>query len=254
MNFGLLFIICGLIISWFLSKKDEQEYKSLCKILDESFDKICYSNSLAKSIDKRKIKYLVHFTDIRNLYSILENGIKPRNSIDNEFFCSDAFRYDNMLNCVSLSIEYPNEKYFWKIRLKNPETVYCVIRLNAKRVLINTENKKYFLYTNASNSAFYNRHKEYSKTNDFEYLFSGKDRYRMAIKHEYLPTALQTEILFEGTVDNYFIDKVFFNSRQDLKKFKKIIPKNEYSIYKDKLSVDSFYFKNRKSVKWNTRK
>lgn len=76
-------------------------------------------NEIERIVTERNIRWLVHFTRIENLESILENGLLPRNNfegLDVQPLTNDAFRLDGFLEATSLSIESPNYRMFWKCR------------------------------------------------------------------------------------------------------------------------------------------
>ena len=74
-------------------------------------------NEIEKVVNERDIRWLMHFTRIENLESILENGLLPRNSferLDIEPLTNDSLRLDGFLEAISLSIQSPNYKMFYK--------------------------------------------------------------------------------------------------------------------------------------------
>jgi len=76
-------------------------------------------NEIEGIAKQRNIRWLVHFTRVENLESILKNGLIPRNNfeeLDNEPLTNDKIRLDGYLNATSLSIEFPNYRMFWKCR------------------------------------------------------------------------------------------------------------------------------------------
>ena len=72
----------------------------------------CYSANILTILKNRKLKYLIHFTHIDNLWYILDEGIKPINNIKHRCVKNDSNRFDGMTTCVCLSVEYPNENFF----------------------------------------------------------------------------------------------------------------------------------------------
>lgn len=252
------------VIKSFLHKENKSSYsqtqikssttkiaqpKSYEQFLNEIYLKKCYSEELLASLQNRKIKYLIHFTDIRNLESILQSGLKPRSEmVFGEFQYCDSQRLDNMENCISLSIEFPNQKFLWTLCNKNKENSYCIIRLNALKTLIDNNYKKYFFQTNAANSIYNNKHREYDKINHFEEMFSGK-----CLK-PYLPRDVQAEILYEGIILRYCIDKIYFYNNKDYEFAVKHMSTECYNKNKDLFKVSEFYFKNRYgNIYWRDR-
>lgn len=64
---------------------------------------------------ERKIKYLVHFTRIENLSSIMSYGLIPVASLSErriDYVNNDLYRIDGFENATCLSIQFPNYKMF----------------------------------------------------------------------------------------------------------------------------------------------
>ena len=98
---------------------------------------------------KRGIREFVHFTDVRNIPSILDQGgMITRQQMeegDMPFYVSDTERFDKRKNSISLSISFPNYLMFYKKRCQEPDRKWCVFTLDAEKVLdryliINTGN------------------------------------------------------------------------------------------------------------------
>lgn len=63
------------------------------------------------------ITNLCHFTNIKNLESILMNGIMPISKLiesDIKFYNSDKNRFDQKENAISLSFQNPNVKMLYQ--------------------------------------------------------------------------------------------------------------------------------------------
>lgn len=81
------------------------------------------------------IPYLVHFTNVENLDSILTNGLYPRSQVDSDPLIkasvNDTIRVDYKpeYNCVSIS--FPNCRMFYKCR-QQPSSSWVVLLLNPK--------------------------------------------------------------------------------------------------------------------------
>ena len=109
---------------------------------------------IIKHAKERQIQYLVHFTNIKNVKSIVELGIWNRISLAQSgrpFLYNDLYRLDNAPQAVSVSVTFPNYRMFYRIR-KNEENAkerWVVILLDAKKVL---NLKCAFSYTNAANA------------------------------------------------------------------------------------------------------
>jgi hypothetical protein len=79
---------------------------------------------------ERQIKFLMHFTRLTNLDSILAKGLIPRNQLGNENGCNDELRLDGT-NAICASIEFPNYQMFYRLRRGNPDVEWVVLVINA---------------------------------------------------------------------------------------------------------------------------
>ncbi|WP_085623039.1 MULTISPECIES: DarT ssDNA thymidine ADP-ribosyltransferase family protein [unclassified Pseudomonas] len=80
----------------------------------------------------REIPYLVHFTRLENLPSILQHGLRPvskHGALCNQPVINDGLRLDGHLDGTSLSIAFPNYHMFYKYRLQ-PNTEWVVLGID----------------------------------------------------------------------------------------------------------------------------
>lgn len=202
----------------------EKEYRRQCLVLERL--KKSYSPQIENNIEtlsKRKINYLVHFTDVRSLPSILKYGLVP--PVQHAFLGINTFRTDsNNRARTSLSIEFPN--YLMLNSKKSTNREWVLILIDAK-VLTDMdvylsksypfENNSPFLYY-SSNSAsccgFY-------KVDSLEEMFpnealSYKNRakiYRNELDiDDCYPTDPQAEICAAVTIPPTYIRKIIFQS------------------------------------------
>jgi hypothetical protein len=77
-------------------------------------------NSILDILNNRSIRYLVHFTPLDNINSILEKGLYSRGFIEESEagifegnLFTDEFRLENMKEGICLSITFPNDKMFY---------------------------------------------------------------------------------------------------------------------------------------------
>lgn len=209
-----------------------------------------YTNSkILDIVNKRKIEKLIHFTNIKNLKSVLQIGICTRrylreNEIKYEY--NDKHRKDRRRDCSSFSIEYPNNFYLSSLMKKEPTNRFCIIVLDAKKLLPNLLDK-YYVYCNAATI-------EASSFLDSETLTQPKFLENMfyGSKIKYLPNDVQSEVLIKGNVSAKYIQEIHFKSEEDLKEFEDICkdrPFDNKYIFK----VSDFYFKDRKQINWVNR-
>lgn len=103
-------------------------------------------------IQSRGINYILHFTQLGNLDSILANGINTRDYCEtNQFQYSynDSHRLDGHTNASCFSIGFPNYKMFYKLRRETDGVEWVVLALHP-RLLI--EKDCAFYPTNAASN------------------------------------------------------------------------------------------------------
>lgn len=62
----------------------------------------------------RKIPYLIHFSPLNNLGSILQDGLRSRNAlVEQDFVITDERRTDGWLDWISVSVSFPNYKMLY---------------------------------------------------------------------------------------------------------------------------------------------
>lgn len=91
-------------------------------------------NPLQQAVQSRGIDFLVHFTRLDNLHSIMNHGLIPRSQLESEGFevtFNDSERIDDCLNATCLSINFPNYKMFWACRQSFKEVQWVVLATNS---------------------------------------------------------------------------------------------------------------------------
>ncbi|WP_260153496.1 DUF4433 domain-containing protein [Cupriavidus alkaliphilus] len=157
----------------------------------------------------RGIRRLAHFTREENLGAILRDGIVPRMQLEvanTPFLANDLHRLDGFRNASCFSIEHPNYKMFYRLRMENPATNWCVIVCRTE--LLSEIPCAYCVDNAAANSVTGIHIQDRMGEAAFHKLFdeyAGKpSRMEMGIPREY-PTNPQAEILAFGTVSpRYF--------------------------------------------------
>jgi hypothetical protein len=105
-------------------------------------------------LERRGIEDLVHFTRMRNIPSILKNGIRPQVNPKTgkryELDVLDVDRFDGRLHHVSLTITMPNKPLFYRHRC-NSEGLWAVVVIDP---LILTEVPALFFPYNAATKTY----------------------------------------------------------------------------------------------------
>jgi hypothetical protein len=88
-------------------------------------------NAIRLAVEARQIPFLVHFTRTKNLSSILQHGIVPRDQFGDGTGVvgdiNDELRLDNQLGASCFSIGFPNAKMLWKLRQENPGINWAIL-------------------------------------------------------------------------------------------------------------------------------
>lgn len=156
---------------------------------------------------ERGVERFVHFTSLDNAMSILERGIVPRSSLNEQdipYLANDSLRLDG-LDHVNLSITHPNIRLFYKFRKNNPDRYYVVFSIRPEVLLEYTgdygRGRYEFSNTNAASNS--------SMRCNVEQLFSGQrpEGYR-----DEWTTDSQAEVLIPGPIDPRYLDAIILPS------------------------------------------
>lgn len=160
--------------------------------------------------ERRKIQYLVHFTPIANLASILRHGLLPRAVMDQRvpripFVEVDQFRYDGEHSRVSASVTFPNWKMFWTKRNDPSLPAPWVVLVIKASVLWDRD--CLFVRTNAAKSggALEDARAKGHSADAFEEMFAASHVPRKRSTQENWTTDPQAEVLVQqGVPVDYF--------------------------------------------------
>lgn len=176
------------------------------------------------------IPYLVHFTHISNLESIVENGFLSREIVDEmelDAVTNDEGRYDGRVHTISLSIAHPNDLMFYKYREKDDD--WCVIALKRK---VLWELDCLFLRNNAADGRMSRLgDDELSTITAFKSMYEEMDeldsREEQCLE-PFDPTDKQAEILVPHHIPAEYILGVFVSNRQIKKNYSDLL--SEYQV------------------------
>ena len=168
---------------------------------------INYAKQIKQLAERRNIEFLVHFTHINNVASILEHGIMPRLETEwlnqsleeREFVFPDDVRADGK-NASCLSIMFPNNEMLWHKRQKYPDEHWVFLLLKPD---VLWECDCAFYPTNAASTGVRQQPVENFKTaTAFEAMFAdlvvketrnGRQEIPRIELNHYLPTDVQAE-------------------------------------------------------------
>jgi hypothetical protein len=192
---------------------ENQNYKKQQQIAEEQ--RVAGENEIRLRVKQRDIKYLRHFTRLENLKGILDRGLLPRRGNESiEMHFTDPDRFDERMDCVSLSIMFPNDLMFYRKRARDfPNSVWCVITISPE---ILWSNPCLFFPDNAAIFKNTNR-ADYRTPEAFDELFNKENRPK--ILSDCLPTNVQAEVQSEKPIPLEMISGIYFENDSTLSKF-----------------------------------
>lgn len=172
--------------------------------------------SIQDIVSQRNIHYLLHFTRLENLQSIVQHGLLPRGACAERGIVpvvNDAYRLD-YTDAVCLSISFPNYKMFFgqreELRKTDPSVQWAVVAV-APRVM--WEKSCAFCRENAANANVTNIPLEQRMGDTaFSMMFSDyNDKTRQVLGiPDTVPTHPQAEVLvFEPIGPEYILGAAF---------------------------------------------
>jgi hypothetical protein len=166
-------------------------------------------------VEEKGINEILHFTDSKNLASIIQHGLLSRDSIkDNglNFSPSDMSGPPKLSEYISTSISFPNYKMFYSKRMAERHKEWIILAYSPK-VLYNLP--CYFTPTNASN-------KNSSKLSSLISLFNFPElRNNNQINPSY-PTDPQAEVLFYKHIRNEFLTFIYCEDQAQKRRLERL--------------------------------
>ena len=256
----------------FVSKIDEYNkkenevifYTSAYIIIDTSLQKknidlINSCKTINDVIISRNIRHLYHFTNIRNLESILEYNLLPINELKNRnivFEYNDPSRLDGFKNRNSFSLSFPNDHFLTRLMLDHPERTYIILEFDVQILNFLVE-APYFCKHNAARSditpASCTGVTSFSDMFPNEFYFKNPQSMDHHGKMPILrkrspelplcyPSDSQAEILIKGEINSVYISRIIFKDEID-QHFKNICIR-----FGKRCIIDNRYYKHREEV------
>ena len=168
--------------------------------------------ALKALLENRRIRYLIHFTDAKNIPFIRANGILSVEQLEKRritYKQNDEYRKDNEPDYISLSVSGINQYVYRTFRYSNQSIEHGVaVVINAEILYKEFNTRRIYCNTNAANS-------EVNKGTDiesFKMLFEevldyGMRHFERDIekKCSFEPTDIQAEILWNKCVSTKYI-------------------------------------------------
>ena len=181
-------------------------------------------------VKARKIPYLVHFTCVENLPSILQHGLQPRSVVDDaqnnqnnilfgkNIVVNDSYRVDYKREYNCLSVSFPNCSMFWGCR-QNFDGSWVVLLLDPK---ILWEKECLFYPINAaSGSVSALPINNFNNSIALENMFDGQRNQNMC---DHDPTNVQAEVMVQGVIEPHYIGHCLFEDRDLCQDNKALFP------------------------------
>lgn len=190
-------------------------------------------------IDRRNIEFLVHFTRLENLDNILSKGIIPRNDMEDKFInplasllgnqnpkekyiYNDNVRLDGKCDYSCLSIGFPNDLMFYRLRVDNPNAEWTVIGISTE-VLLDHE-CLFYPCNAASNDVRYQNTENYRGVKAFDLMFQNDLSY---------PQDVQAEIMVKGVIKPKYIKGCAFSEKKYVDTYSEKFPKLKFLLHPD---------------------
>lgn len=155
-------------------------------------------------LEKRGIKYLIHFTNSKNIESIKKHGIlsvQELNKRNLPFYKNDENRFDNKLDYISLSVTHPNDYVLNNFKETGRIDNVSLIYIDASILYKEISTHRIYCDRNAAKSSC----EKGSTLYYFENMFGHNKSYDRTYKTPNEPTDKQAEILFNKRIDSKYI-------------------------------------------------
>ena len=200
----------------------------------------------------RGVIFLVHFTPVTNIKSILENGLLPRAELEERGIVADTpdlVRLDSCLDYTSLSVSFPNYRILYQ-KTCHSGFNFAVLLLDPKLILAKPLEDISYLTENAAAKGNGNIEEKIGLRAakalfDDTVIISGNEvtRTQLGIPDKFT-TNPQAEVFVWGRIDPTFIKSILVRNEQD----KKTIQQEYTAPFSDiikLISINSWPFKPR---------
>jgi hypothetical protein len=169
--------------------------------------------AILADVRRRKIEALYHFTRIENLPGILQAGLFPVDSVPDglNVQVSDVLRLDGRLDCLSISISFPNHSMFYMKR-RTEGGAWCVVQVEPS---VLWRKSCMFFHRNAASVPGDIDRSKYRGFAAFKGIF-GTEHDRPADLPLAYPLNVQAEVQVEGSVPLTLIRSVHFEDHLTL--------------------------------------
>ncbi len=195
-------------------------------------------------MNDKGLKYLVHFTNILNLDSILENGLYSNEELDSnkiDAHTNDEHRLEELEDGICLSLTFPNSRMFYSCRQRDQSTKWCVLVLD---IDILHEKECLFFDTNAAFGKFRKVDlKSLATAQALDDLFANEIQNKDGLlkrSNNLLAndtTDVQAEVICLEHIEPRYIQGAIFNTNDLKDKYQKNYPNRKFVSHQNRWGV-----------------
>jgi hypothetical protein len=209
------------------------------------------ASAIKAQAEALRIPFLVHFTKVENLGSIMEHGLGSLTTLKKKGIrplVNDHNRYDGYPNGICLSIAHPNDKMFFKYRAESPHQDWAVLVLD--RSILWTQPAAFCRLNAADRRMIGQPLLELMQASAFEAMFSPSDdlpsREEQSLE-PFDPTDVQAEVLAFDRLPPELINSVVFSSARAAERYKAFVGGKPVSVHEGRgfLGARSYVRKSR---------
>ena len=172
--------------------------------------------AIRQIVQNRSIPFLLHFTKLENLESILTHGLLPRTGfkgLSKLPLINDQYRLDNHEDAVSLSVSFPNYRMFYGCRQRDTNQKWVVLIIHP---IILWESDCAFYPMNAATGKVSSLDSSmFKNASSLEAMFAegvnGINRSDQTYLRLYDPSDVQAEVMVFGAIGSDRIRGIVFN-------------------------------------------
>ena len=205
------------------------------KGVDLRYVRLSDDSQVVDFLRERSVRFLVHFTHVDNLPSIMKKGILPRSKIKEKGVFSDDMRLDGNGEFGCFSLSYPNYLMLYQKRRKSP-CQYIILIIDIEALSEIEEEDILFFPGNAARSDM--REKGGHGTGAIEAMFAentfSKDGIEICRKEQRLEsqytTDPQAEVQIRAAVPSKYIRKIYVEDKYTGNRVKKIVDGTDIAV------------------------
>ena len=181
-------------------------------------------------VTAKNIPYLVHFTRVENLPSILQHGLQPRSVVDDanqnknnilfgkNIIFNDSYRVDYKREYNCLSVSFPNWRMFWGCR-QNSGGNWVVLLLHPK--ILWAKESLFYPTNDATGSVSTLRIHNFNNSIALANMFGGQRDQNMC---DHDPTDVQAEVMVQGIIAPQYVGYCLFQDLALLQGYQALFP------------------------------